>query len=268
MRALGYIRVSTAEQANTGHSLAVQRDRIDAWCIARDLELVDVVLDEGVSAGKALERRKGGAELLRRMAAGEAEVVVVVSIDRIFRDAQDGLNTLLGADGKGGMALQSVTDPVDTTTAMGRFILTVWLARAQLEREQTCERNLAVSRSLRQQGRPNGHTPYGCVAEAGRLYHDPATWPTRADIVDARRRGMTLQAISDELAERGIPAPSGGATWSKSVLNELIKSHHSLVHLPLWNKPAAPAAPTPEARVSTAPTVDVSAIMIEESATC
>jgi site-specific DNA recombinase len=250
MRALGYIRVSTAEQAASGHSLQAQADRIRAWCEARELDLVATVTDEGVSAGKPLERRKGGAGLLARMAAGDADVVVVVSIDRIFRDAQDGLNTLLGVDGKGGMALQSVNDPCDTTTAMGRFILTVWLARAQLEREQTCERNQAISRSLRAQGRPNGSTPYGCVVQGGRMYRDPATWPTRDWIASQREAGTTLAALAALLSERNVPAPNGGARWSRNTLNELVKSHDSLVHLPLYDDSAAPAAAAPDAQVS------------------
>lgn len=251
MRALGYIRVSTAEQAACGHSLQAQAERIRAWCVARDLELVDVVADEGVSAAKPLSARKGGADLLARMAAGDADVVVVVSIDRMFRDAQDGLNTLLGQDGKGGMALQSVTDPCDTTTAMGRFILTVWLARAQLEREQTCERNLAISRSLRAQGRPNGNTPYGCKVIEGRLYRDPDTWPLRQYIANLRAYGLSLAQIANKLQAERINAPGGGARWSKNTLNDLVKTHGSLSHLPCASTVPPAAATAPEAQVST-----------------
>lgn len=253
MRALGYIRVSTAEQAATGHSLDGQRERISAWCVARGLELVGLVCDEGVSAGKALEKRKGGAELLQRMAAGEADVVVVMSIDRMFRNAQDGLNTLLGVGGQGGLALQSVTDPCDTTTAMGRFILTIWLARAQLEREQTCERNQAISIALRQQGRPNGNTPYGCRLHAGLQYRCPELWPVRERVVQLRHDGVSFAAIAEQLRADGIRAPGGGANWSKSALSRLVTSHGSLIHLPLWNQSGSDAAAAPEAQVS-APT--------------
>lgn len=233
MRALGYIRVSTAEQAASGHSLQAQAERIHAWCVAKGLVLVDLVTDEGVSAGKPLERRRGGAVLLQRMAAGDADVVVVVSIDRIFRDAQDGLNTLLGTAGKPGMALQSVTDPCDTTTAMGRFILTVWLARAQLEREQTCERNLAIATSLRAQGRPNGYTPYGCVCIDGRLYRCPDTWHHREDIARMRLvEGLTFEAIAVELGRRGVASPAGMATWGRRSVARVVDTHDGLKHLP------------------------------------
>ncbi|MCD7096916.1 recombinase family protein [Stenotrophomonas sp. MMGLT7] len=236
MRALGYIRVSTEEQASNGHSLEAQHARLQAWCVARDLELVDVVIDAGVSAGKPLARRKGGADLLRRMAAGAADVVVVVAIDRMFRDAQDGLNTLNGQGGQAGMAVQSVTEPLDTTSAMGRFILTVWLARAQLEREQTCERNLAISSSLRAAGRTYGSTPYGTVARDGRLYRDPRTWPHR-ELIVALRAGQggarpTLDVIARELYRRGIPSPDGAERWQRSSINRVVRTHGGLNHIP------------------------------------
>ncbi len=245
--AIGYIRVSTQEQAANGHSIEQQRVRLEAWGLARGLRYVDILVDAGVSAGKPLHKRPGGAELLRRMRAGEAEVAVVVSIDRMFRDAQDGLNTLLGQGREPGLPLQSVTDPCDTTTAMGRFILTVWLARAQLEREQTCERNAAIARGLRRAGRPNGFTPYGCVLVDGQLYRDPATWPVREQIVALAAQGLGTRAIATRLAEQGIAAPLGGARWSKTSVGRVIESHDGLNHIP-----ALPGAE--ESRISQEPT--------------
>lgn len=245
MRALGYIRVSTAEQAATGHSLQQQRERIAAWCVAKDMTLVDVVIDEGVSAGKPLAKRKGGAVLLDRMRADAADVVVAVSLDRLFRDTQDGLNTLIGLDGQPGMRMQSVTEMLDSTTAMGRFILTVWLGRAQLEREQTCERNLAISRGLRAAGKPNGNTPYGCVVRDGQLYRCPRHWPMRERIVSMAGQGDSLQSIVDALHANHIAAPKGGPIWTRKAVSRVVGSHDGLKHLPPL--PVAPEPPVSEA---------------------
>ena len=46
--ALGYCRVSTDEQAREGVSLEAQRSRIRAYCEAKELELVDVLVDDGI----------------------------------------------------------------------------------------------------------------------------------------------------------------------------------------------------------------------------
>ena len=52
MRAIGYIRCSTQEQADSGLGLEAQAERIRAYCTIRELELLDIVTDVGVSGGK------------------------------------------------------------------------------------------------------------------------------------------------------------------------------------------------------------------------
>lgn len=248
MRAQPYIRVSTAEQAADGHSIEAQEARLRAWCEARGYACLDPIVDAGVSAGKALERRRGGKELLARMAAGQADVVVVVALNRIFRDTADGLAHLTGTHP---MALQSVGELIDNTTAQGRFVLTIMLAAAQFEREQTCERNKSIATHLRAAGRPNGHTPFGCVVVDGRMFRDPVLWPVRQRIVDERGEGVTLGAIAQRLADEGVPSPTGGTRWRIATLSDIVKTHASLAHLPLHGEqPAAEEAPTHDAVVS------------------
>ena len=68
-QALGYARVSTDEQAREGVSLDAQQSRIRAYCEAKELELVDMLTDDGIS-GKTLER-PALRELLQRCERGE-----------------------------------------------------------------------------------------------------------------------------------------------------------------------------------------------------
>ena len=61
MRAIGYVRVSTEEQATEGLSLEAQKDRLSAYCHAQGWRLTAVFEDAGVSAApwrdRALRRR-------------------------------------------------------------------------------------------------------------------------------------------------------------------------------------------------------------------
>ena len=68
-----YIRVSTDEQARHGVSLDAQEERLRAYCTMRELPIVGVIRDEGVSAFKHLDRRPGGAELLQAIAQGKGQ---------------------------------------------------------------------------------------------------------------------------------------------------------------------------------------------------
>ena len=250
MRALGYVRVSTEEQAGQGHSLALQPDLIRQWCALFGHQLVDVIEDRGVSAGAALHKRPGGRELLRRLAAGEADMVVVYRLDRLFRNAQHGLNFVRDQLDATGVALQSITEKVDTTTAVGRFVLTILMGAGEYERDLVRERTRATVQSLRERGRVFGTTPYGCVAVGGQwsdsagrvvgqsLFRDPVTWPHRELIVALRGphdgpAQLSLEAIAQELFQRGIRAPNGGARWTKASVSRVINSHGGLKHIPL-----------------------------------
>src|SRR3954467_5975425 len=89
--AVGYIRVSTDEQATSGLSLEHQEQRIRAYVEANGLTLVKLVRDESVSAGKALADRKGGKAVLDSLATGTARHVVALKLDRLFRSTVDAL---------------------------------------------------------------------------------------------------------------------------------------------------------------------------------
>src|SRR4051794_7553353 len=92
MRVIGYVRVSTDEQARDGVSLAAQIEKVGAYARLYDLELVDIVTDAGASA-KTLDR-PGFARVLAMLDAGEVDGVVVVKLDRLTRSVAD-LATLL-----------------------------------------------------------------------------------------------------------------------------------------------------------------------------
>lgn len=93
--AIGYVRVSTQEQAEQRISLEAQQARILAYCTLRGLDLVYVVIDAGVSAGKyMLDERDGGARLMGAVKAGTVRHVVALQLDQLFRNAIDCLTTV------------------------------------------------------------------------------------------------------------------------------------------------------------------------------
>jgi DNA invertase Pin-like site-specific DNA recombinase len=252
MRLLGYVRVSTDEQARAGHSLAQQPERLAAYCLAHQHELVDVVVEaDGISGSVPLERRPGGAALLHRIKAGEADGILVIRIERLFRDLLDGLAFFRGPARRRNIAVHSLAEHIDTSTAAGRLALNIHLLLADHDRDKGAERTAEVMQGLRDGGRVFGHVPYGCLAIDGALFRDPAQWEQRAAIVRMHRQGLSLSTIRAALRELRQPAPSGGALWPKSTLAELIRTHESLAHLPLHaGELAAPAAAAPDAPAS------------------
>src|SRR5687768_2282197 len=93
MLAVGYVRVSTEEQAREGVSLEAQEAKLHAYCALQGLELVRIYRDEGISAGKPLASRPEGGALLAELARTGARHVIALKLDRLFRDAVDCLRT-------------------------------------------------------------------------------------------------------------------------------------------------------------------------------
>src|SRR5664280_2801568 len=87
VRVIGYIRVSTEEQADSGAGLNAQRAAILAEAEHRGWHLVDIIEDAGYSA-KDL-RRPGIQRALAALKWDEADVLVVSKLDRLSRSLMD-----------------------------------------------------------------------------------------------------------------------------------------------------------------------------------
>lgn len=208
-----YVRVSTEEQARGGVSLAAQEATLRAYCAMRGLELAELVIDAGVSAGEPLAARPGGARVLELVRSGAVSGVVAAKLDRLFRDCGDCLAVTAAWD-KADVALHLVDmggQTVDTSTAMGRFFLTVMAGAAELERGMVSERTAAAMAHCKAQGRRVGAVPYGCqLAADGRTLeaHEGEAAVIEA-VRELRGAGLSLRGVSAELERRGFLSRAG-----------------------------------------------------------
>jgi hypothetical protein len=132
--AIGYVRVSSEEQAESGLGLEAQRQRIIAFCDMKGLRLAEVYEDAGVSGGKPLSSRPAGSRLIN--AARRGKVVVVAKLDRLFRSVADVANVIAEFDKKG-IELIAIAEGFDMTTPYGRaMVRTVF--QAALADSATC----------------------------------------------------------------------------------------------------------------------------------
>lgn len=233
-RALVYSRVSTEKQATDGVSMAQQSDALLRWCAGQGVAMVGIEQDAAVSGGMPFAERPGGARIVQRCRAERIDLIVVTDLDRLFRDTLDGLRCMretFPALGVQVLVINFGSDPLDLSTAAGKFAATVMLAKAEMDRDQTAERNRRTSQHLQRAGKVYGTTPFGCVAIAGRLYRDPAAWHTRERIVEALGR-ESLRAVQLNLRALRILSPNGSRTWSTSTLKTIRDSHDRLSQLP------------------------------------
>ncbi len=138
-KVIGYIRVSTKGQAESGLSLEAQKEKIEAYAKLYDLELVSIQVDAGYSA-KTLDR-PAFKRVREALESGKAQALLIVKLDRLTRSVCD-FGTLVEKyfAEKSRFSLLSVNDHIDTRTAAGRLVLNVLVAVSQWEREAIGER--------------------------------------------------------------------------------------------------------------------------------
>ena len=149
MQVIGYVRVSTEDQAREGVSLAAQEAELRAYCLVKDWTLVEVIRDAGQSA-KSL-KRTGLERLLTLVRAGEVQAVVVYKLDRLTRSVVD-LGQLVTLFAKTGVPLVSLQESLDATTATGELMMNLLVSVSQWERKVIGERTRDAMQHLKAQG--------------------------------------------------------------------------------------------------------------------
>jgi DNA invertase Pin-like site-specific DNA recombinase len=224
-RVVGYCRVSSAEQAQNGVSLAAQRERLQAYAVAMELDLVAICEDAGVSAGTL--NRPGLQAALAMLDAKKATGLVVVKLDRLTRSVTD-LGALLRQYFLRRHDLLSVTDSIDTRSATGRLMLNLLTSVTAWEREQGGERTRAALMQLKAQRRCYGQIPVE-LRDSGKrdadgrriLVRDAAGSETLARARELRAGGASLRDVAATLTAEGRRTAKGGK-WAAETVRLLL----------------------------------------------
>ncbi len=216
-------------QVVEGVSLDAQSEKIKAYCKLHDLELIGIHKDEGLSA-KSLER-PGLQRALSALERGKANTLLVVKLDRLTRSLLD-LDTLIrGYFIQERYHLLSVSESLDTRTAMGRFVLYILGLIAQWEREAISERTRDALAHLKQQGVPLGAAPYGFSYAAERdsegrkrLVEVPNEMEIVARILELFDAGTSARQIAERLTAEKVAAPQGNR-WYATAVRRILERH-------------------------------------------
>ena len=220
---IGYVRVSTEDQAENGISLAEQRTRIKAYCAAHGLELARIASDNGRS-GKATANRPGLLRALEELDDAEAEGLVVCKLDRLSRTTTDILGLVERAN-RDGWQLHSIHEHLDTTTAAGRFVVGILSLLAQMEREQTAERTRSALAELRRQGkRISGRPPFGYRFEGDDVIPEPEEQRILARILELRAAGLGARRIAKALNDTGTRNPRTLRWWTHGTVGDILRT--------------------------------------------
>jgi len=172
MKAALYVRVSTTEQAEEGHSIEAQLDLMRAHCARMAWEIAGEYVDAGISGKR--DARPQLTALMRDAKARRFDVVVVHKLDRFYRNLRallDALERLGGYD----VAFLSISESFDFSTPWGKLALVMLGTLAEIYLDTLSAETSKGKRQRAKEGLANASiTPYGYQrAEDGRLTPEP-----------------------------------------------------------------------------------------------
>ena len=214
-KAIGYLRVSTAEQADSGLGLDAQEKRIRDEAARRAWELV-IKQDAGVSG--ATMDRPGIRDAIALLDSGQADILCVAKLDRVSRSVLDGAQLVEHAQ-RHGWSLVALDLGIDMSTPSGKLTLNVMLSFAQFERDVIAQRTKDAMAAAKARGPAEGKKAIG----------RPQALPDAVvrRVLAERAEGRTMAAIAAALTADGVPTARGGTQWSASSIQSVLKSQRA-----------------------------------------
>lgn len=229
--AIGYLRVSTTEQAHSGLGLEAQRHAIETYCQRQSLTLAALHADEGVSGAAPLTERSALLAALESLTPGS--VLVVARLDRLSRgDAIEAAIIESLAARKRARIVSTNGEGTDGDGPAATLTRQLLQAIAGYERALIAARTKAALRAKIARGEQAGTARFG------------ATEQERAalDIIeDGRAAGYSFTAIADELNAKGFTTRSG-QPWRFEYVRGIIRTREGTRTVPTNRHRATRAA--------------------------
>ena len=220
IKAAIYTRVSTEDQAKEGFSLDAQLDKLKSYCNARDWIIGGIYIDDGYSGRNV--KRPAYIRMIEEM--DKWDTILVIKMDRIHRNSKNFM-LMMEQLKKLGKEFVSMTESLDTSTAMGRFVMDIIQRIAQLESEQIGER---VYIGMEQKARTNGgvlgfNIPYGYDYKEGKLTLNKSEANIIKDIFEMYRNKLSMKKIAENLNKNSIPTKLN-KTWRSQTISLILKN--------------------------------------------
>lgn len=218
-----YVRVSRVggREGESFISPKEQEERCRRQIAADGYKIGKVFVDLDKSGGTM--ERPAFEQAMQRVRDGVSGGIVVAKLDRFGRTVNGVREAAFEIEGHGAVFV-SCAEKIDTSTAMGRFFLTLLAGMAELELERIRENWATAHANHVARGVPTGRAPAGYRKNGeGRLVVDEEHAPAVVEAFDLRAAGGTWAQVRDLLRERGVPT-SGGKPWVERTASRLLSN--------------------------------------------
>ena len=213
-----YPRVSTDDQVREGFSLDEQEKEMKKLCMYKNYQIYKVYREEGVSA-KNMNRPKF-QEMIQDLKDGKINRIIVYKLDRLTRSIQD-LEVICKLIEKYHCSLDSVSEEINTDTAMGVFFIRMTTILAQLEIERTSERTKFGLKGAAKNGHFCGKAPIGYRKINKELVIDDLESEVVKEIFDDYVNGLSVCTITKKLNNKNAL----NRNWRTTTIDRMLSNY-------------------------------------------
>lgn len=215
-----YARVSTEDQAKEGFSLESQIEKLRSYCKARGWEIAGEYIDDGYSGRDV--KRPAYKKMMDEI--DKWDILLVMKMDRIHRNSKNFMIMMEHLRQKS-KEFVSMTESLDTSTAMGRFVMDIIQRIAQLESEQIGERVYDGMRQKAKQGAGllGSPAPFGYEYNDGKLVGVDEELGIVKKIFRDYAEGKSMKEIAKFLNNEGIKTKKG-RRWDRKTVSRILSN--------------------------------------------
>ena len=213
-----YPRVSTDDQVREGFSLDEQEEEMKRLCEYKNYQIYKVYREEGVSA-KNMNRPKF-QEMIQDLKDGKINRIIVHKLDRLTRSIQD-LEVICKLIEEYNCSLDSVSEEINTDSAMGVFFIRMTTILAQLEIERTSERTKFGLKGAAKNGHFCGKAPIGYRKINKELVIDDLESEVVKEIFDDYVNGLSVCTITKKLNNKNAL----NRNWRTTTIDRMLSNY-------------------------------------------
>ncbi|MEP7245382.1 MAG: recombinase family protein [Gammaproteobacteria bacterium] len=222
-RAVGYLRVSTDKQADSGLGLEAQQAAIEVAAKRSGRQLGRVFIDGGTSGALSVTDRPILMEAIGALRRGD--VLLVAKRDRIGRDVIVVATIEKAIEKRGGRVISAAGEGTDADNPSDALMRRMIDSFSQYERELIAARTKAALQAKRARGeRVSRFAPFGWTfTEAGRLEQAEGEQGVLQALRACHARGLSIRATAAELNRQGMRTRAG-SEWRFEYVRNLLGS--------------------------------------------
>ena len=218
MTTYAYLRVSTAQQTESGAGLDAQHDA----CLRFAGNLEGVYRDAGVSGKTGLDKRPALLEAISQLSKGDT--LIVAKRDRLGRDPLVVAMIEAAVKRKGARIVSAAGEGTDSDSPSDILMRRLVDAFGEYERLLVGARTSAALQAKKSRRERTGSVPYGYRCEDGvYLVPDETEQAAIAMIRDLNAKGLSLRNIAGRLQAKGYK-PRGGKSWHPQTVSNILEA--------------------------------------------